>query len=656
MNAARMNYRPDIDGLRAVAVLAVVLNHLSAPLLPGGYVGVDVFFVISGYLITGIISREMAQGQFTFARFSERRARRIFPALFAMLAVTLLASYLLLLPSDMKSTLKGTLGTLFFASNLVFWREMAAGYFAATDLGLNPLLHTWSLAVEEQFYLLFPVLLLLCYRNARQRIVPVLLLCALLSLSAAALLVKSKSVAVFFLSPFRAWELLVGALLTFNALPLLGSRMAREMAAGMGLLAILWACFIYDRGTTFPGLAALPPVLGTAAVIHAGASGSSLATKLLQTRTMVFVGLISYSLYLWHWPLIVLVRYAAGMAPITPYLPALFLASMLLAWLSYRFIEQPFRHKALVSQRLVLVSTAALTATMTLTACTGLWKEGFEARFSPEVVRMDKTRIAEIPFVQCDGQSPQSWCTLGQVGAAPATLLWGDSHLLAWAPAIDQILLQQGSSAVFAEFSACPPMLNIRNHRPGCPEHNLAVRDYLLKHPEIRTVLMAANWSKYFDPAYPLGLSQGKTRLQGVEAAQQGLTESLDWLRGSGRSVLLVGSVPVYETDVLLSLALAIASNRNHPLSDAEAQVQKNLQFYETVRNAGTDTRLKLLDPIQWICKPDCRLVLDGMPLYRDGNHLSVAGALAFKNNLDAAFISEQAANDQHHQIKIAED
>lgn len=639
MNAAQLNYRPDIDGLRAVAVLAVVLNHLSAPLLPGGYVGVDVFFVISGYLITGIISREMAQGQFTFARFYERRARRIFPALFAMLAVTLLASYLLLLPSDMKSTLKGTLGTLFFASNLVFWREMAAGYFAATDLGLNPLLHTWSLAVEEQFYLLFPVLLLLCYRHARQHIVPVLLLCALLSLAAATLLVQSKSVAVFFLSPFRAWELLVGALLAFNALPPLGSRIARELAAGMGLIAILGACFLYGKGTTFPGLAALPPVLGTAAVIHAGASGGSLATTLLQTRPLVFVGLVSYSLYLWHWPLIVLVRYAAGMAPITPYLPALFLASMLLAWLSYRFVEQPFRHKAAVSRHFVLGSTVAMAASMTLTACAGLWKEGFEARFSPEVVRMDKTRTEEIPFVQCDEQAPQSWCVLGQVGAAPETLLWGDSHLLAWAPAIDQILLKQGSSAVFAELSACPPMLNIQNNRPGCPEHNLAVKDYLLKHPEIKNVLMAANWSKYFDPAYQIRLSQGKAQLQGVEAARHGLIESLGWLRASGRSVLLVGSVPVYETDALLSLALATASNRNPPLLNAEAQMKKNLRFYESVRNAGTDMRVKLLDPIHWICKPDCMLVQDGVPLYRDGNHLSVAGALAFKNDLEAAFI-----------------
>ena len=290
---ALTNYRRDIDGLRAIAVLAVVFHHLSAPLVPGGYVGVDVFFVISGYLITSIISREMAEGRFTFTGFYERRARRIFPALFAMLAVTLAAGYFLLLPSDMVATLRGALGTLFFASNVVFWRDMAAGYFAATDAALNPLLHTWSLAVEEQFYVFFPILLLLCYRYARRHIVWVLIVGAAVSLGSAALLVKNKSVAVFFLSPFRAWELLAGSLLAFNAVPLLRSRALRELIAAAGFAAIVVACFLFDSKTTFPGLTALVPVLGAVAIIHAGASGSSFVGNLLQLRPMVCVGLIS---------------------------------------------------------------------------------------------------------------------------------------------------------------------------------------------------------------------------------------------------------------------------------------------------------------------------------------------------------------------------
>ena len=212
------NYQPDIDGLRAVAVLAVVLHHLSAPLVPGGYVGVDVFFVISGYLITTIITREKAEGQFTFARFYERRAGRIFPALFAVLGVTLVAGWFVLLPSDYAATLRATLGTLFFSSNMVFWRDLAEGYFAP-DAKLNPLLHTWSLGVEEQFYVFFPLLLLGCYRCCQKYIFWILLGCGLVSLLGSVLVVKGNSVAVFFLSPFRAWELFAGVLLALGVMP-----------------------------------------------------------------------------------------------------------------------------------------------------------------------------------------------------------------------------------------------------------------------------------------------------------------------------------------------------------------------------------------------------------------------------------------------------
>ena len=419
---SNLAYRPDIDGLRAVAVLAVVLHHLSASFMPGGYIGVDVFFVISGYLITRIISREMEEGTFTFARFYERRARRIFPALFAVLAATLIAGYFVLLPSDYSGTLRGALGTLFFASNIVFWRDMAAGYFAATDAGLNPLLHTWSLAVEEQFYVFFPVLLLVCYRYFRRHIVLILIGCAVVSLAGAALLVQSKSVAVFFLSPFRAWELLVGSLLALNAVPAIRSRAVREAVAGAGLLVILIACFLYNAKTTFPGLAALAPVLGAAAIMHAGASGPSFAGRLLQWRPVVYIGLISYSLYLWHWPLIVLVRYFTGMAPITQYIPALLVASLVLGSFSYHFIEQPFRRGVRVSRKFVFSSSAVFTSIVALASVIWLMRGGFEARFSPEVVKLDQARSPQVPFVNCDEKPVKSACTLGRSEGKPKML------------------------------------------------------------------------------------------------------------------------------------------------------------------------------------------------------------------------------------------
>lgn len=634
---AHHHYRPDIDGLRAIAVLAVVLHHLSAPLLPGGYVGVDVFFVISGYLITSIISREMAEGRFSFASFYERRARRIFPALFAVLAATLVASYALLLPSDMMSTLRAALGTVFFGSNIVFWREMKEGYFAATDLALNPLLHTWSLSVEEQFYVFFPVLLLLCYRFTRQQVVPVLLFSAMVSLVGAALLVSSKSVAVFFLSPFRAWELLAGSLLALHTVPPLRSRMLRELIAAAGLLAIVVACFVYDGGTTFPGLAALAPVLGTAALIHAGASGPSLAARLLQLPPMVWVGLISYSLYLWHWPLIVLTRYATGFEPITPHIPMLFVASLVLAYLSYRFIEQPFRRSAVVNRRTVFVSSAASAVLAALVASAGLLKGGFESRFSPEVVALDKERTPQVLFQACEHKPSGDWCVLGRQGVAPQTLLWGDSHMLAWAPAFDRILSERGESAVFTYRSACPPMLGNPSHssRPDCLEHNIRAKDYLLTHPEITTVVMASSWSHAFRSESPLPVVRKGVVMNDVAAAQISLSHTLAWLRNAGRRVVLIGPVPVYDKSVPLALAVGMATQRQLLHSTFADQILKNVPFFEVVDALDASRSLTFLNPIQWFCaNHECITTKENKSLYRDDHHLSVDGALAFAHLL----------------------
>jgi peptidoglycan/LPS O-acetylase OafA/YrhL len=630
-------YRPDIDGLRAVAVLAVVLHHLSASLVPGGYVGVDVFFVISGYLITRIISREMEEGTFTFARFYERRARRIFPALFAMLAVTLVGGYFLLLPSDYSATLRGALGTLFFSSNIVFWRDMAAGYFAATDAGLNPLLHTWSLAVEEQFYVFFPFLLLLCFRFFLRHIVLILIGCAVVSLAGAALLVQSKSVAVFFLSPFRAWELLAGSLLAFNAVPVVRSRALREAIAGAGLLVIVAVCFLYDSKTTFPGLAALAPVLGAAAIMHAGTSGLTLVGRLLQWRPVVYIGLISYSLYLWHWPLIVLVRYAMGMESITPYIPVLLAASLALGSLSYHFIEQPFRRGIRVTREFVFSSSAVFASVLALASVVGLMRGGFETRFSPAVVKLDQARSPQVPFVNCDGKPVGASCTLGSSDGKATTLLWGDSHMLAWGPAFDKRLTEQGQRAVFSPTYSCPPMWGVDNAvKAICPVQNLAVKNYLLANPEIKTVVMSAYWSTYFRKGGPLTAQAGNPPAKGIDAAKNALTSTIQWLRDNGRQVVLIGPVPVYEKSVPLALALEKATDRTLLHSTMDEQRKKHASFFEVVNGAsrGGGASFRFLDPIQWVCAEECMVMKDGVPLYRDSHHLSVAGAMSMEDKL----------------------
>jgi len=287
-----MQYRPEIDGLRAVAVMPVILFHAGVTQMSGGYVGVDVFFVISGFLITGILARELQAGQFSLLGFYERRARRILPALFLVLLVTAIVGALVMLPYELATLGRGIVAVLLFVSNVLFWRE--SGYFAAAS-ELNPLLHTWSLAVEEQYYILFPLVLWACWRWFPRGVVPLLGLITVGSLALAEVLSVRMPSANFYLLPTRAWELLAGSLAALYLLRRPAPQGWLAEALGLaGLAAIAFAVLTYDAATPFPSLWALAPVLGTVAIIVA-ASPATLVGKLLGTAPFVGIGLISYS-------------------------------------------------------------------------------------------------------------------------------------------------------------------------------------------------------------------------------------------------------------------------------------------------------------------------------------------------------------------------
>lgn len=344
------HYRADIDGLRAVAVMAVVLHHLSPSWVPGGFIGVDVFFVISGYLITGIIRREMRDGSFTFGRFYERRIRRLFPALFTVLAFVLVAGWFVLLPSDYLATLRAAAATIVFSANIHFW-QVQTDYFAF-DAKLNPLLHMWSLGVEEQFYLLFPGVVLLIHRWIPRWLVTAMLAGFFLSLALSILFTPTRFVASYFLLPTRAWELLAGGLLAVMPLRQITSRPWAELLTWAALLAILVPAFHYTQATPFPGHAALLPVMGTVVLVWLGANRQLTVSALLRLRPVVYIGVISYSLYLWHWPLIVFAKFQNGLNPLDQgWLIALLLLSVGLAALSHRLIETPFRKSSAMPRR-----------------------------------------------------------------------------------------------------------------------------------------------------------------------------------------------------------------------------------------------------------------------------------------------------------------
>lgn len=371
-------YRREIDGLRALAVLPVILYHAGFAWIPGGFVGVDVFFVISGYLITSIIVNELETGRFTLAGFYERRARRILPALFLVLLVCLPIAWWLLLPAELMGFGKSLIAVAGFVSNILFWLQ--TDYFAATAEQI-PLLHTWSLAVEEQYYLLFPLLLLLTWDLGKRWLLGLLVLIALLSFVWAEWLWRQSVEANFYLLPSRAWELMLGALAAFY---LQKNRVEQgtlaQIASLLGLGLLLVAIFGLHEGIPFPSLYALLPTLGAVLLIMF-ATPATWVGQWLGQRVLVGIGLISYSAYLWHQPLFVFARMQATEEPSAVFMAGLIVLTLLLAYASWRWVEQPFRERSRFTRQQIF-AMAALGSV--LLVVTGVWlvaAEGLPERF-----------------------------------------------------------------------------------------------------------------------------------------------------------------------------------------------------------------------------------------------------------------------------------
>ncbi len=498
--------------MRALAVLPVILFHAGFSRFQGGYVGVDVFFVISGFLITSIIVHELHGGRFSIVRFYERRARRILPALFFVMLICLPAAWLLMLPHEAALFGKSLIAVSAFASNMFFWRT--SGYF---DLAAEekPLLHTWSLGVEEQFYVVFPVLLALCWRWGRRRLVMLLVLLAAASLLASEWALARHALGSFFLAPLRAWELLAGALLALGAHQQLDRQpltpwpqWARQTLATLGLVLIAVPVFLYDASTPFPGFHALPPVLGTLLAL-AFAQQDTAAGRLLRLRPVLWLGLISYSAYLWHQPLLAFARLATPGAPAAWLMGALAALSLALGHLSWRYVEAPFRTGSSWTRRSVFGGAAAATVAFVAIGSVLSTTQGLPQRWSVQhrpLIEPAKTRIEGCPAID-------AWlhvCPIGKPDQAPSVALVGDSHAYALATALDIRLGASGRSGVFVH-TACHPVAGIFDSREPttaervayCSEANRRLLDFVAK-PDITQVVVAIRWTGRL---YPMGQS-----------------------------------------------------------------------------------------------------------------------------------------------------
>ena len=610
---------------------AVVLFHAGVAALPGGFVGVDVFFVISGYLITAITRAELAAGRFSLLAFYERRIRRIVPALAAVLLAVGLASPFVFLPEDLRLLAKGMAAAAAFGSNILFSR-LAADYFDADNLTLQPLLHTWSLAVEAQFYLLFP-LALMPLRRRPGATAAALAGLAVLSFAFGAWGAAHRPVATFYLLPGRAWELLLGGLLACrNARPVpRAGGVAADLAVGAGLAAIGLAAVLYDAATPFPGPAALLPCLGAVLVIGGGGRPGGRASALLGSPPLAWLGRISYSLYLWHWPVLVLARYGRGpdLSPATRL--ALLAAIVALAAASHALIERPFiARRALPGRRGLLVGAGAATAAALLLgqvldlAGRGLLPLG---RLPPEVMRLADGHFdrleGECPVLAAGAPAPPYPCRFGAPGAAPTVALWGNSYARMWVPALAGDAEARGAAGVALIFSKCPPLLGLDvPGLPGCAAFNRDAAAFIAAHPSIRSVVLGADWFLY---------DRDLGRLDGT----------LDALGAAGVAVALLLAPPQADYPVPRTLAIAALRRVPPPPPPDEARARA-AQRVSTALIAAAAARhgARVIDPATRLCDGTaCPVERDGRALFYDAGHITVFAALGIHGLFDDVFV-----------------
>ncbi len=655
--------RPDIDGLRALAVGSVVAYHYGLPLVSGGFVGVDVFFVISGYLIGAIIWRDVRAGRFSFASFYARRARRILPALSAVLLASGAAAWALLTPDEMLRFSRDAAAAILAVSNVRFW--LSSSYFSPAA-AFDPLLMTWSLGVEEQFYLLFPVAMLLLARLRGSRVLAILAAGCLGSLALSVWFTHAKPTPAFYLLPTRAWELGAGALLAVREVEGRGGQtgapaILRDLCGWAGLALLAAAALGLDETTPFPGLAAALPVGGTALVILG--RGGFANRRLLGARPAVFAGLVSYSWYLWHWPLLSFARIATDEALGPAASGALALGSFAAAVLSWRFVERPFRTPGLPAastlRRFGAATAALLAAALLLSAHRG-WRD----RFGPGLEAVEaQTRVLQSDRclagygAASPDRSPE--CVAPEDGR-PSVALLGDSHAAALGVALREQAEARGMAFVQLTKSACPFLVDVTRRMPKHPAQERECASFdaealriMREHPSVRVVVLAGYWAAPLREAAdgaPLVATGTEGRYASADDSRDNLRRGLDGvltaLAAPGRRIILFQDVPVFDFDPVRRLTAALIPGRRalaafegDGIGDTDVAALGHVRADEArtlvAEVAAHRPDVALIDPWPLLCDAArCRVGEASQLYYADSHHLSAAGARKILSSL----------------------
>lgn len=648
-----MKYRPEIDGLRAIAVVPVILFHAGFSVFSGGYVGVDIFFVISGYLIATIILTELEAGTFSIIKFYERRARRILPALFFVIICTLPFAWRWMPPNELEEYAKSMSAVAAFISNFHFWKE--SGYFAQAS-ELQPLLHTWSLAVEEQFYMIFPLLLMVLWRFGFKVITAILVIMAVLSLGLSEWGSKHFVDANFYLIPTRAWELLIGVFVAQFMLKNPNYRHpTRDNIGGLvGIALIIYAMFFFDDLTPFPGFYALVPTLGTGLIILFS-TGETLVGRILSLRGLVGIGLISYSAYLWHQPIFAFARLRNFSEPSQLQYAVLSFAAVMMAWASWRYVERPFRNKNVVSRKTGFKYAISIGVLLIGIGVVTDFASGFSDRFDRNFDTAFLT-VTHPNFVDCKLTIPKvDECVVGS-SVEPTVAIIGDSHARALANYIETQLDQLDISAVQLSRRGCPPILNLERvgHSRDCATLNADVYDYFARNENLEIAVISARWTFYLESHpfdnlegrvergedvvfLPLGVDNDDlTEDQMKQLIARFYREAIEKFLALNRKTILVYPVPEVGWDPE-RVAFFMMQFRDIPFDEIELSTsydvfkERNRAAYEALDAIPDHPNLFRVYPAEIFCdtfvRDRCVAATDGKQYYRDDDHLGELGA-----------------------------
>ncbi len=646
MLGCRVIYRPEIDGLRALAVMCVFLFHLGVTFADGGYVGVDIFFVISGYLITNIIYKELNGASFSIGDFYERRVRRLAPSLIFILTGTIIAGLLYLHPDDLIALSKSVIGTSLFASNILFYRQSV--YFD-TASELKPLLHTWSLSVEEQFYLIFPLIMVFLYKFYKKNL-PITIACLTVCSFIICIWSEKYAPAFGFFLPFtRSWEFLIGSLIALRFFPVVKNQNVNQGLAGFGLALIMFSVIIYTNKTPFPGIAALAPVAGSTLLIYC--ANGTFVGRILSMRPIVYIGLISYPLYLVHWPIIVIIKYVSidtNLESLTPVQTTIaIVSSLLISSFMLHFVERPFRNKLQWKKSKIFAVALAAFISIIGVSTVFIITKGLDYRLSQSdrlAYNLDD-QILDFQANPClirDGQLPKAaHCMLGvQNSALPVTAaFWGDSQAAHLAPAIDAAGKISHTKVKQYTKAGCGPIL-ARAFAPAddmlaqCATFNESVLADIRKQPDINILFVASQWESYVN-GERLALSSNTS--PDLDGSRKLLVATLirlsEEMQDRGGRLVVISPTPIPRLDV--NVCLRAAQFNYSTLERCEfysaAQSRRNAASFENVVIQPAlkgEAVFSIIDLFDLFCNDHiCRALDGGGPLLMDDVHLSSRGA-----------------------------